>query len=112
MLARVGQQAAFDQGRQQMELLAGLSVTTKAVERTAEAIGADIERRQQRELAQALQLNLPIPLGPRIPILYVEMDGTGVPSYARKPKDVRGNRTANPRIPGKRSWAACSRRRR
>ncbi len=41
--------------RQQMELLAGLSVTTKAVERTAEAIGADIERRQQRELAQALQ---------------------------------------------------------
>jgi hypothetical protein len=45
MLAMVGQQRAFDQGRQQMELLAGLSVTTKAVERTAEAIGADIEMR-------------------------------------------------------------------
>jgi hypothetical protein len=45
MLATVGQQAAFDQGRQQMELLAGLSVTTKAVERTSEAIGADIEMR-------------------------------------------------------------------
>ena len=69
MLATVGQQAAFEQGRQQMELLAGLLVTTKAVERTAEAIGADIERRQQRELAQALQLNLPIPLGPRIPVM-------------------------------------------
>jgi hypothetical protein len=39
-----------------MELLAGLSVVTKAVERTAEAIGADIEMRQQRELKQALQL--------------------------------------------------------
>jgi hypothetical protein len=32
MLATIGQQAAFEQGRQQMELLAGLSVTTKAVE--------------------------------------------------------------------------------
>src|SRR5207302_9840905 len=49
-MVTVGQQAAFDQGRKQMEPLAGLSVTTKAVERTAEAIGADIERRQQREL--------------------------------------------------------------
>ena len=50
MLAAVGQEAAFAHGRQQMELLAGLSVTTKAVERTAEAIGGDIEVRQQREL--------------------------------------------------------------
>jgi hypothetical protein len=80
MLATVGQQAAFEQGREQMELLAGISVTTKAVERTAEAIGTDIESGQQRELAQSLQLNLAIPLGPRIPILYVEMDGTGSPS--------------------------------
>jgi hypothetical protein len=64
MLATVGQQAAFEQGRQQMGLLAGVSVTAKAVERTAEAIGADIEMRQQRELEQALQLTLPIPLGP------------------------------------------------
>jgi hypothetical protein len=37
MLATVGQEAAFDHGRQQMKLTAGLSVTTKAVERTAEA---------------------------------------------------------------------------
>jgi len=63
MLAMVGQQGAFDQGRQQMELLAGLSVTTKAVERAAEAIGADIEMRQQRELEQALQTELTDSLG-------------------------------------------------
>jgi hypothetical protein len=79
MLAAVGHEAPFEQGRQQMELLAGLSVTTKAVERTAEAIGEDIEVHQQRERRQALQLELPIPMGPRIPILYVEMDGTGIP---------------------------------
>jgi len=96
MLAMVGQQGAFDQGRQQMELLAGLSVTTKAVERTAEAIGADIEMRQQRELEQALQLNLPIPLGPRIPILYVEMDGTGVPVVGKETEGRAGKQDGQP----------------
>lgn len=96
MLATVGQQAAFEQGRQQMELLAGLSVTTKAVERTAEAIGADIEMRQQRELAQALQLTLPIPLGPRIPILYVEMDGTGVPVVGKETEGRAGKQDGQP----------------
>ena len=43
MLALVGSDAPFDHGRQQIELLAGLEVTAKTVERTAEAIiGADI----------------------------------------------------------------------
>lgn len=96
MLATVGQQAAFEQGRQQMKLLAGLSVTTKAVERTAEGIGADIEIRQQRELAQALQLHLPIPLGPRIPILYVEMDGTGVPVVRKETEGRAGKQDGQP----------------
>ena len=98
MLATVGQHAAFEQGRQQMELLAGLSVTTKAVERTAEAIGADIEIRQQRELEQALhlQLTLPIPLGPRIPILYVEMDGTGLPVVGKETEGRAGKQGGQP----------------
>jgi hypothetical protein len=38
MQAIVGQDAPFDHGRQQMKSLAGLEVTTKAVERTAEAM--------------------------------------------------------------------------
>jgi hypothetical protein len=41
MLALVGSETTFDQGRRQMELLAGLEVTAKAVERTAAAIGGD-----------------------------------------------------------------------
>jgi hypothetical protein len=36
MHALVGQQAPFDHGRKQMKVLAGLEVTTKAVERTPE----------------------------------------------------------------------------
>ena len=42
----------FDHGREQMKLLAGLEVTTKSVERTAEAIGDDIAQREQREIAK------------------------------------------------------------
>ena len=79
MLALVGSEAPFDHGRRQIELLAGLDVTAKAVERTAEAIGADIAAGEQREIQRALQLSLPIAVGQSIPILYVEMDGTGVP---------------------------------
>jgi pimeloyl-ACP methyl ester carboxylesterase len=79
MMAAVGQDAPFEHGREQIKLLAGLSVTTKAVERTAEAIGVDIAARQQEETNRARQLDLPIPIGPSIPVLYVELDGTGVP---------------------------------
>jgi len=52
-----------------------LEVTTKSVERTAEAIGADIAQREQAEIQKALQLELPVVAGEAIPFLYVQMDG-------------------------------------
>jgi hypothetical protein len=79
MMALVGQESSFDAGRQQLELLAGLEVTSKAVERVAEAIGRDIEVREQSTFQQAMQLHLPVVGGEPIPVIYVEMDGTGVP---------------------------------
>lgn len=79
MQALVGQDAPFDHGREQMKLLAGLEVTTKSVERTAEAIGEDIARHEQEEIQRAVQLDLPVIVGEPIPFLYVQMDGTGVP---------------------------------
>ena len=82
MQAMVGQQAPFDHGRAQMQVLAGLEVTTKSVERTAEAIGADIAQREQTEIHKALQWELPAVSASHcepIPVLYVQMDGTGVP---------------------------------
>jgi len=79
MMATVGQEAPFDRGRQQMKLLADLEVTTKAVERTAEAIGEDIAARTQAEIQRAMQLDLPIIVEEPIPVLYVQVDGTGVP---------------------------------
>jgi len=53
MHALVGQDAPFDHGREQMKVLAGLEVTTKSVERTAEAIGEDIAQRKQQEIRKA-----------------------------------------------------------
>jgi hypothetical protein len=79
MQALVGQEVPFDQGRQQMKLLADLEVTTKSVERTAEAIGEDIATREQAEIQRAKQLDLPMVLGEPMPILYVEIDATGIP---------------------------------
>jgi hypothetical protein len=79
MQALVGQEAPFDHGRQQIQLLAGLEVTTKNVERTAEAIGEDIAVGEQAEIQRAKQLDLPIVLGKPIPILCVEIDATGIP---------------------------------
>jgi hypothetical protein len=96
MLAAVGHQMPFEQGQEQMKLLAGLTVTVKAVERTAEVIGADIEVGQQQQLSQAMQLSLPIPLGPRIPVLYVEMDGTGIPVVRKETKGRSGKQEGEP----------------
>ena len=79
MMAVVGSESSFDQSREQLELLAGIEVTTKAVERQAEAIGADVEACQQADIHCAKQLELPAVCAPAVPVFYIEMDGTGVP---------------------------------
>jgi len=99
MTALVGSETSFDRGRALLAELAGVELTTKAVEREAEAIGADIAAREQAAIARAVQLELP-EIGPEeeTPILYIEMDGTGVPTAAaetagRKGKDGASART-------------------
>jgi len=96
MLATLGQEAPFDRGRQQMKLLADLEVTTKAVERTAEAIGEDIAAREQAEIQRAMQLDLPMVVGEPIPILYVQMDGTGVPVVRKETEGRTGKDAGEP----------------
>jgi hypothetical protein len=96
MLALVGSEVPFDHGRRQIELLAGLQVTAKAVERTAESIGGDIARREQTAVNQAIQLDLPIIVGEPIPILYVQMDGTGVPVVKKETEGRAGKVDGQP----------------
>lgn len=96
MQALVGQEAPFDHGREQMKLLADLEVTTKAVERTAEAIGEDIVACEQKEIKRAMQLDLPMVLGKPVPILYVQMDGTGVPVVKKETEARQGKVDGQP----------------
>jgi hypothetical protein len=96
MMALVGHEVPFNRGRAQLKLLADLEVTTKAVERTAEAIGRDILARQQQEIRRAKQLALPIAVGPRIPILYIQIDGTGVPVVMAETQGRQGKQPGQP----------------
>jgi len=77
-------------------LLADLEVTTKAVERTAEAIGVDIAQGEQQEIQRAVQLHLPIIVGEPVPILYVQMDGTGVPVVKKETEGRKGKTDGQP----------------
>ena len=90
MQALVGQDAPFDDGREQRKLLAGLEVTTKSVERAAEAMGADIARQEKHKIDRAVQLDLPILVGEPGPILYLQMDGTGVPVVQKETAGRKG----------------------
>jgi Uncharacterised protein family (UPF0236) len=96
MMAMVGSEGSFEHGREQLELLAGLEVTAKAVERQAEAIGADIETSEQVEISRAKQLELPEVCGPAVPVFYIEMDGTGVPVVKAETEGRRGKLDGQP----------------
>jgi hypothetical protein len=96
MQAVVGQEAPFDHGREQMKVLAGLEITAKSVERTAEAMGADIAQREQATIQKALQLDLPVIAGQPIPVMYVQVDGTGVPVVKKETVGRQGKTPGQP----------------
>lgn len=96
MMAVVGAAAPFDHGREQMQVLAGLEVTTKAVEHTAEAISGDIATGEQREIQRAIQLDLPVVIGKPVRTLYLQMDGTGVPVVKKETVDRQGRTDGQP----------------
>jgi hypothetical protein len=87
---------SFRLGAEHLLLLAGLDVTTKAVERVAEAIGADIAAGEQAEIQKAIQLELPIAIGPPVSVLYVELDGTGVPVVPKETEGREGRQEGKP----------------
>ena len=96
MQAVVGQEVPFERGRQQLELLAGLEVNTKAVERTAEGIGGDIATQEQAEIQRAMRLDLPMVVGEPVSVLYIEMDGTGIPVVRKETEGRAGKRNGEP----------------
>jgi hypothetical protein len=96
MQAMVGLEDPFGQGRQQLKLLADLEVTVKAVERTAEAVGEDIAAREQAQIQRATQLDLPMIVGEAVQVVYVQMDGTGIPVVKKETRGRHGKTEGQP----------------
>jgi hypothetical protein len=82
MMGRVGSKESFDEGRQDLEELAGIRVTTKQVERVAEQIGQQVEAIRQQE--PAMMVSAKVVALKTIPKLYIAYDGTGVPVIPRE----------------------------
>ena len=88
MVVRVGAATPFAKASELLATLAGVQLTTKRVERSAEADGQALVRIGDAEAAAVLTGQL-TPIGPSTPVakLYVAMDGTGVPTV---PADTAG----------------------
>ena len=92
MMARVGAKESFDDGRQDLEELAGVRVTAKEVGRVSEAMGEQVESVANRERVQIMEGKI-IPLAPPVPILYIAIDGTGVPVVPSETMGRKGKQT-------------------
>ena len=98
MIGRVGGKEPFDEGRLDLEELAGVCVSTKAVERASEAIGEDIEacEKPDRELMVSGKIVALESKKHPVARMYIAMDGTGVPvlpieTVGRPGKDETGD---------------------
>lgn len=72
MVGSVGALVSFEEGSQLLAELAGIDVTPKQVERTAEALGEEIAADEKQDRMPLDQTTLP-------GTLYLGMDGTGIP---------------------------------
>ena len=88
MVARVGAATPFAKASDLLTELAGVELSAKRVERSAEADGTTLVAIGDAEAAAVLTGRL-VPLGPAKPVakLYVAIDGTGVPTV---PADTAG----------------------
>ena len=91
MMGQVGGKEVFEDGRMDLEVLAGVQVTTKSVERVSELIGQQIEKQNQREQKQIFSGKVvPFVGKATIPVLYIAIDGTGVPVVKRETEGRKG----------------------
>ena len=84
MVGTVGVMVSFDEGHDLLQGLAGVDVTTKNVERAAEALGREIAD-DERRAPQRPSTDEPI-----TPTMYLGMDGTGVPMRTSELKGREG----------------------
>jgi hypothetical protein len=73
MVGQVGAMVSFKEGHELLRELAGVDVSTKHVERAAEALGREVAEDEKHVIEP------PAADEPVAPTLYLGMDGTGVP---------------------------------
>lgn len=88
MMGRVGGKEPFEEGRKDLEDLAGVLVKTKAVERVSRAIGKQIETTFEGERELALSGKV-VPFK-AVPKMYIAIDGTGIPVVSRETEGRKG----------------------
>ena len=79
MMARAGSRATFKEAQQDLAVYAGVTVSTKDVERVAEATGEAMERWDAHERSVLLEQVAEHHPGKLSPLFYIAMDGTGIP---------------------------------
>lgn len=90
MMARAGSQSTFKEGREDLKIYAGLTVSAKDVERVAEGIGQQTEAWLCQEREVILKQNEALRPDKTLPIFYISYDGTGVPMTPEELKSRRG----------------------
>jgi len=94
MVARVGSSESFAGARRDLAELAGIELTAKRVERSAEADGELVGVTTAQEADAVLDGRVvPFPVAEPVEKLYVALDGTGVPMV---PKETAGRRGKDP----------------
>lgn len=89
MTAAVGALVSFQEGSALLKELAGVQIEAKQVERTSEALGAEMAEDEQRRVEPDSTEPLPA-------TLYVGVDGTGVPMRSSELKGGAGKQADGP----------------
>jgi hypothetical protein len=90
MMARAGSKNTFKEGRDDLKVYAGITVSAKDVERVSEAIGVDMEHWSVPERQRWIAYRPVGIVAKTIPTLYIEADGTGVPMVREELVGRRG----------------------
>lgn len=88
-MGRVGACRPFGLGHEDIKEMAGIYVATKEIERISHQLGEDVEVFYKKEADLSLSCNI-IPIK-SVPMMYICMDGTGVPVVKTETVNRQGN---------------------
>jgi len=96
----VGAYRPFGLGHEDMKEMAGIHVTAKEIERMSHALGQQVGEFFRDEADMVLSEKV-IPIQ-TVPLMYVSMDGTGVPWSKQKQRTDKARVKMGRRRPGRR----------